>query len=410
MKMLIVYDDYGSGHKRMAEIIRSLAASKNCDMTMVTSAELFKDPSIDVIVSIYNRWMRRGWILRVDILINFLIRIFVTPFIESYSSRGIFENISDIEPDIIVSTTEGVNHILGSYAQARGIKFVIFVTTLTPAFIDDVDPYAHHLVYFAESAYLLHSHHPRLAQFDVRLTDLNSHRKKLVYIARFFYEMFFYFPVFTNPYNCHIGQNGFACEVVGPLAEEKYFIDCNVQDMRRLHDINPGAQVVILSSGGIGGKMLGCMVDQIINICDRKLVIVVACGHDEETYLHLAGLATPDNISIRPLRFTDNLDQFLAIADVCVFRASAGIMIESLLSNTPVIAFGRTMTADWDVCSLIDRHGLGLVCRRESRLAITLDQVLNQLGEYRNNIARFLEIYPGDYNSRMKAIAKVLFG
>ena len=95
------------------------------------------------------------------------------------------------------------------------------------------------------------------------------------------------------------------------------------------------------------------------------------------------------------------------MTDCLIFRPSAGIFIESLLSKTPCVVLEPALSNDRGTLAIINRHGTGEVCHRPEELVETTYKVLDNNRWYRQNIEELLNKYPRSYEEQRECLREL---
>lgn len=238
-KVLIVYEKMGMGHRRMADILEDILKEENASIIKCAGSEMIGDTSINIIVKLWNFLIRKNLTKTADMLLNFILRIFILPFIEVSSTSAYHEKLQEINPDIIICTADGFNKAIGSYAKEKGIPFYIFITEIS-IFIDLVNPYATHLCYFNEVGEAIRNYDFSKTYYSYELNKETTFLEKIEYILKYYKDFVIYGyknSIFRNPqYN--LKQNNDAkFKVIGPLAEKKHFKEKDINKIKENMDL-----------------------------------------------------------------------------------------------------------------------------------------------------------------------------
>lgn len=413
-KVLIVYEKMGMGHFRMASILEDMLKGEEVEVIKCAGSEMINDNSLNAVIKLWNYCIKKNLIKTVDLLLNFIVRIFILPFIEVNSTEPYYKKLEEINPDIIICTADGFNRAIGTYAKEKGIPFYIFITEVS-IFIDLVNPYATHLCYFNETGEAIRSYNFNDTYYSYELNPSTTFLDKVKYILKY-YKDFVLFgyknSIFRNPDRNLQQLNNAKFEVVGPLAEKKHF---RVKDNEEIIEIkekfglNNGKDIVILASGSIGGKLLTEILQVILKASKRPMNLVVICGRDEDTYNKLVNL-TYDNeyISLMPFKFIENFDELLSAADCIIGRPSAGIFIESILNKTPEITFRTATSNDIGTLTMIEKYDLGKVVESKKEVVEALEDILSNKESYRLNIENLINSYCKTYEDKKDLLKDII--
>ena len=411
-KVLIIYEKMGMGHLRMAKIVEQTLKSET-DLTIINQAgsDLFSINDVRLIDKLWNFCLRKNWIRTADVVINYMLRILFMPLSEISEVDVIHDKLDEINPDIIISTADAWNHVLGSYAFQHKIPFYIIITDMA-IFIDLVNPYATHLCYFPETANAIHNYDFHMPYFSTILNRSMTFFQKLHYVLKYYHN--YLLGIFTNSIYRNINQsypvkNHASVKITGPMADQKHFIPQNSRDFRTKLGINPAIPTVLISSGSIGGRFLHKIIKNIATGFKEPLNVLVMCGTDQKTYQKILDSRFLHPIhTIIPFQYQDNFEEFLAGSDCVIARPSAGVFVESLLHRTPVIAYGKMAANDQGTLEILKKYRTGEFCADRKSLAATLRQVLAQKEEYQQRIDHLLATYELTYESQENHLKSIL--
>ncbi|MCM8711144.1 hypothetical protein M2651_08895 [Clostridium sp. SYSU_GA19001] len=408
-KILIVYEKMGMGHLRMASILEDMLKEEDVEIVKYAGSEMIGDSSINIIVKMWNFCIKKNLIKTVDVLLNFILRIFILPFIE-VSSTGLYhEKLEEINPDIIVCTADGFNKAIGSYAQEKGIPFYIFITEIS-IFIDLVNPYATHICYFNETGEAIRNYDFSKTYYSYKLNRNTTFLEKVKYILKYYKDFVFFGYknfIYKNPDRKLEQNNEAKYIVVGPLAERKHFTEKDIEAIKEKYKINNGMDTVILASGSIGGSLLLDMVKIIYKNYDKPLNLIVICGRDENIYNKLNNFdGISFHINLITFKYIEKFDEILAAADCIIGRPSAGIFIESLLNKTPEITFRKATSNDRGTLTMIEKYNIGKVADNKSEVVEALEDILGNKRLYQNNIEKLLAKYNNSTYEDKKELLK----
>ncbi|GEM_PF-803975 len=411
-RILIVYEKMGMGHQRMANILSDmLGGGEDVEIISRAGSEIVETSDVYTIVKLWNFFIRKNLIRTCDFLLNFFIRIVALPIVETKQTPVFMNKLEEIKPDIIVSTADGFNKSLGAYAEEKNIPFYIFITEIS-TFIDLINPYATHICYFNETPEAIRSYDFDMEFFSHKLDRSTTRRGKLKYILNCYNEMMLHprkYSIFKDPINELEQLNNAKCEVIGPLAEKKHFTHKNVDEVKKKYNIPDDRDTVLIVSGSIGGEFLTEMVENVCKCYEKPLNLLVMCGRDNKIYEEVKAMNKQDGlINIMPFGFTNNFDEFLAVSDCLIARPSAGIFIESLLSNTPMITFDTVTSNDRGTLTMIEKYNIGKICSDEDELIPLLDELLENKDEHKTNIEKLLRGYYSTYEDKKLAIRSII--
>lgn len=402
-RILILHQSMGSGHKRVAHIVEAmLEETVGADIINMPANELLGSGTVKGFERWWNGAMRRDWVRFADLIGAFLFRATIVPILDALSVSATHNRLDAIAPDLIVSTADGFNKVLGSYADEKEIPFLLF-TTSTSVFIDNVFPSAIHLCYYREVENGLRGLDLSLTYFRRVLTRRTSCVERLRYVAGVYWDCLLHGrdALYRNAQlKVPIG-NGVRCRCVGALVEDRYHRRSDPGRVRQTIGIRNGHPTVLIACGSLGGNFVVDMVNALRAWRGGPLNLLVMCGHDARALGAVGAVAgTLGDVVVLPFPFVPNFNDFLSVSDCVIARPSAGVFNECLVSRTPYLAFDRSISSDKGTTLLVETHGLGEVCRSTGALPSILGKMLEDLERHQRNIETFLAVYPGTYEEQ----------
>jgi UDP-N-acetylglucosamine:LPS N-acetylglucosamine transferase len=411
-KVLILYEKMGMGHKRMANILEDMLQTEGkIVIEKYAGSELLGESDVNFIIKLWNKLIKFDLIKTCDVLVNFVIRICGLPFIEVFDTTRFMNKLDEINPDMIICTADGFNRVLGTYCREREIPFFIVITEVS-VFIDLVNPYATHIIYFNETGEAIRNYDFNTTYFSYKLDRSTGFFKKSLYVLKFYNEYVFHCyknSIYRNPDRLLKKNNKVKYRVIGPLAERKHFKAKNQTDMRIKNNIPEEIDTVLIASGSIGGIFL---LDTVKKICEefhKPLNLLVMCGSDMSSFKKNSVYKNKNSmINIMPYKYINNFDELITASDCIIARPSAGIFIESLINGTPEITFKRATSNDKGALTMLEKYHMGEVCVRSSDIVPKLNKILENREEYKKNIEELVGRHFKDYDIKKKLIRKII--
>lgn len=411
-KILIIYENMGMGHLRMAKILEhSLGSEPGLVIVNEAGSELFGINDVKIIDRLWNFCIRKNWIRFTNIFINFILRLLFMPLDEVIETESIHKKLDIVKPDIIISTADVWNHVLGSYAAQRKIPFYVVITEIS-VFMDLVNPYATHLCYFRETTQAIHSFNFKTAYFSTVLHPSMSLSGKLAYIFKYYHDYLlniFNNSIFRNINRNYPAKNQAPVKIIGPLAEQKHYTSKNPRAFRETLGLDPEIPMVLIVSGSIGGKFLFEIINNICKSYQGPLNICAMCGNDQKAFQKIKEYRSRrPGIQVNPYPYQNNLEDFIAGSDCIIARPSAGIFIESLLHRIPLLAYGKVPSNDIGTIEIINKYGTGEVCNERTQLSRVLGKMLDDKAVFQKNINRLLNLYTIDYEAQTQKMKNTI--
>ncbi len=397
-KILILYENTGSGHKRVANILETILREVE-DVQVISHAasELFNDSTIQLVNRLWTMFLRRNWIRLTDGLINFFLRIWVAPIVEALETDTYLDKLEEIAPDILICTCDAFGKILGTYAQKKAIPYYLVITELS-IFSDLVNPHATHICYFPETINAIRSFDWQTTYFATQIDRNSSAWDKFNYVAHMVWDHALFRrrqTIFRNIDRVHPERNLAKAIAVGPIVEPAYYGNRNQQAMRQKHNIDADTPCLLVVSGSIGGAFIADMVRTFQKQTAEPLTILAVCGQDRRSFETVRGMKEHNpQVKVMPLAFVDYLHELYVATDVVVARPSAGVLLEALVCRTPLITTEWATANDLGGIELIKAHQLGAVYRQQREVPDLFQQMMTHRQQYVDNIDNLLASYP----------------
>jgi len=413
-KILIVFERFGTGHLRMARILYAILAKEpGVDVSMLAGNELLGESRTPFTARAWNFFLRNNYIFCADAVLNFAARLLLLPAAETLLAPRFYQALDEWAGDVIISTADVYNKALGTWAGERKKDFFIFLTDIS-IFLDLTHPRATHLVYFDETHSAVHSYDYAAAYYAHSLGRHIRFAEAARYIAAYMRDYLLPLSrhsIYRSVDNHYLPRNRAVVHSTGPLAEEKHFFDLDRVAIREQVGLHTAREIVVLLSGGIGGRQIGQLVRRICSEYRSPIDLVAICGNDKTTYARLQAFACRNpHVHLVAHGFRDDLELFLASADCVIARPSAGVFMETLIHRVPMLAYGRTLTNDAGTCSMIEKHSLGRVCREEAGLSEQLSMILADRNAYKENIEKLLSQYPKSFHEKADLLRRIILG
>lgn len=411
-RILILYQEMGSGHKRVARLIETaLRNSSDGEILCMPGNALLESRFTHAFELFWNAVMRRNWVRLADGLGAFFTRIAILPFLDATIGPELHKRLELLKPDIIVSTMDGFNKALGAYCKRAHVPFHIFITS-SAVFSDNVSAAAHHLCYFKEMAETIQGFDMSAAYFSKDILESSCLGDRLAYVLGCLRDYLFHSSrgIFRNLGSTAPVTNVLRCTPVGPCTDSKFFTPKQNGDLRRQLGIDSADPCVVVVSGGLGSRAVSDAVKTVARGSLQPLNIIAVCGKDRATYERVRKCSGHDGIQIVPTEFVDNFEEYLDLADCVAIRPSSGVFNEALVCRRPCVILPWATSNDKGIPWLVNRYGLGEVCSRLCELPQKVQNVLEHKEEHIQNIDRFLAPYPRDFEATARLIADAILG
>ncbi len=143
--------------------------------------------------------------------------------------------------------------------------------------------------------------------------------------------------------------------------------------------------VVMVMGGGLGGGHLDVVVTTLLE-ASAALHLVVLCGSNEQSHLHLQNLAAARGRSATFLGFTDRVRDLLAASTVLVTKPGGMSCTEALACGIPQVLINPIPGQEEDNAAAMVRYGAAVMTERtENVLGETL-KILTSANHRRNMV------------------------
>ncbi|MBP2657141.1 MAG: hypothetical protein H6Q69_173 [Firmicutes bacterium] len=409
-KILLVYENMGAGHLRMARILQDILAGDKAELVVVDGEGMSGSTTPDFCVKAWNWLLKKNWLRFQNIFMNYLLRMLFVPIVEAVNNTATMERIAAIAPDVVICVCDGYSRVLGEYAREKSIPFFLVITDIAVCF-DLVNTNAVHVCYFPETAAAVQSYPLDAGYYAKNLSRSSSWKRKVGYVFEFYYDFIwrrrnmFYRSRETE----FAVQNNLPCEVIGPLAEKKFFTRLDKRQLQKKYRLPPDIVTVAIASGGQGGQYLRNIVEVLGSNYHHPLNLLVMCGYDTET-LEVLKARSFGQINVIPVSHTDCFHEYLGMADCAIIRPSAGTFVECLLQRTPVIVPYLTLANDRGSLLIVERYRIGEFYDRISDIPAVLETVLANQNYYDVNLEQFMNQYPGCYELHRANLRRLILG
>lgn len=355
-KLTIVFHDAGGGHRSAADGLRCVLSSQSdrWDVTLLNLQELLD--SLDIarklagirIQDTYNEILRRGWTRLSPQLLKILqgvIRLYHRAIVGALK-RYWLEHPTDLVLSVIPHFNRALSESLGAGMRPP------FVTLIT-----DLADYPSHFWIERQSEYVIVGTERARQQ----ALALGLGRDQIFLISGMVLKPSFYEP-----------------------------IDLNVADERERLGLKPDVITGVVLFGGHGSRV---MIDVAKNVdkAERKVQLIMMCGHNRGLANHLRTLETSNRLAI--VEFTPQVQQYMALGDFFIGKPGPGSISEALHMNLPVIVGcnARTLPQERYNAQWVAENGYGMMLRDFGEVASAIDHLLSaeNFGRIQQNVRNY---------------------
>ena len=130
-------------------------------------------------------------------------------------------------------------------------------------------------------------------------------------------------------------ENNLKC-VPALIAEEAFAVPRDKRTVRAALGLNPDKFTVVLAEGGYGIGKSG-QISRLTVARDLPVTLVVACGKNEKLLAELSRLNCGKNCELRPIGYTERMNEYIAAADLFCGKSGANTLSEATFAGVPQI-------------------------------------------------------------------------
>jgi len=396
LKVLLIYEDFGQGHRRVADIVDdALKAESEIAVVKVTGAELFEDRTVSLITKLSNYLCQRNHLKIVDTFLNTFMKEWVLPIGVALSSKRIFSILKKHSPDIIISTTDIYSKLLGEYAHRSRIPFFMLFIEGTIC-RDAISPYAEHVCQTQEMIPTIRSFDGDDAYLSTPLID-STLAGQVTFICSVLKQN----CSSSNQGKTHLYRvvpgatenNDYITRRTRILIEEKFYKPQDRAAIIEKYNFRTASLKILIMAGSLGGEFVRQMTARVARSqVDQDIDIVALCGTDvsaRESLTRLSMLNGRATIKICPFNYDCQIEEIMSITDLAITRPTSGSTLELLFKGIPLLASNQVLVCDQGYIREMEKLGLAETVggEFESQLA----RMLKAVSTYRRASDRFRE-------------------
>ena len=410
--LVIIYENTGNGHRKLANILKEYLTQDDVRITLTTTFELLEG-KIALFSSHWNKLIKNNWIYFTDLWINFFAKIILLPFYYSLYDKTMFLGLEKLKPDIVISTSP-VNRLIGSYCKNKNIPFFVFITSGV-IFVDMLHQHATHVAYFHETAQVVrHTKKTRYFKRDIiPSTSLSVRITDIAYLLFRYTLGYAKTPYFSHYHKNLKINNDLKTKVMGPLREKSFYVKNERSAIRKRYNIAEDEYCILISNGGLGGNIIPKIISSIKNNYngEYKLNLLAVCGSDHVLYTKIFNILGTSKIRITPLPTLDSLGDLYCIADCSIGRGTAGILMDSVVSQTPLIVLKKVTVNDYGTLDIIRKYGIGEISQSIKHIPDLLNTVLQKKEVYQTAFKQLYDQYDNNDTNKIECfLKKIVFG
>jgi UDP-N-acetylglucosamine:LPS N-acetylglucosamine transferase len=342
-KLTIIYHHAGGGHSSAADALKDTLAGQEhpWGVSLLDLQELL-DP-LDLlrratglrIQDTYNLILRRGWTRLTPQLLPLLlgtIRLYHTPIVKALQAYWAQHPV-----DLVLSVIPHFNRAIADSLRTDGSR-TPFVTLIT-----DLADYPPHFWIEKESQYII--------------AGTERARQQALTMG--------------HPADHVLRTSGM---ILKPRFYEKTTVD-RISERQRL-GLEPECPTGIVLFGGHGSQVMVDITKK-LDEAGSSVQLILICGHNQKLAAELKNLQTRKPILV--VGFTQNVDYYMALADLFIGKPGPGSISEALQCHLPVIVEcnSRTMPQERYNAEWVTENGFGIVVRSFRKIAPAVQRLLD---------------------------------
>jgi len=153
----------------------------------------------------------------------------------------------------------------------------------------------------------------------------------------------------------------------GIPVDDIWYEQKNTPDLKEKLHLTASHPIALILSGGHGFLDTVHVVQELIQ-SDTPLTIIASCGKNAAQLNKLRQLSTPPHIALTPLGWTDNLDEYIRVADTVIARAGGLSTTECLALRKHAILLDPIPGEGRKNAAYIERMNYGTVAKHPKQL------------------------------------------
>ena len=212
----------------------------------------------------------------------------------------------------------------------------------------------------------------------VVVTDFDVHAMWLVH----HYEQYFVAIDEARVYLEAIGIPPAKISVTGIPIDPIFAEQKDKIEMRAKHGLEQNRLTILLSAGGFGVGSVEPLLDAIRQL-KQKAQVVAICGRNEELrerLLKAASKRANDNVQIKPIGYTQQMDEYMSAADLVVGKPGGLTTSEGLAKGLAFVIVDPIPGQEERNSDHLLEAGVAIRCNNLPTLAYKLDRLLAEEG------------------------------
>lgn len=361
MKKITIFSSAGGGgHTAVAHAIQEYLKNSYCVEISNVFSNMLRPLDFAQAFSagkcsgedIYNFCMSHKWYTFLNIyykLGSTYYRIF-----SKRINQILHEYLDTAKPDLIISVSPLINHIILKVAQERNIPFLLIPTDLDiTTFISGI-------------------RNPQYNKFKIAVAYDSPKIESLIAKSQI-------------PRSC-IEKTGF-------IIRPDFFEIKDINTIKKNLNISLHRPVILLLLGAVGLKALYNFVEELTKL-KTEAHILICIGRQDELRSKINALEFPSYISKTIIGFTDRISDLMAISDLFITKSGSVSVSEAIYMKLPIILDATTSLLRWEAYNhrfILDNNFGTTIDQLENLSDLVTDLLLKQkeLKLYKLNLTHF---------------------
>lgn len=157
----------------------------------------------------------------------------------------------------------------------------------------------------------------------------------------------------------------------------------DAQDARRIYGLDPDKFTVFVNAGWIGGGNIPQIFRELVR-GELDVQAIFLAGKNEELRREAEQIAKQAKFPVKVIGYSDEIEKLMQSANVMISKLGGLTTFEALACRLPIIADATTppMPQEAGTVQLIERGGAGIMLRRSIDIVPTIQNLLNDNGDY----------------------------
>ena len=157
-------------------------------------------------------------------------------------------------------------------------------------------------------------------------------------------------------------------KVMGIPVEPKFAMKHDKKAILKKMKIDSDTFVILLSGGGFGvGPVLSILKE--LNKCSFPITAINICGHNKALFGEADNLKRSSKVKIINLGYVDNVDELMAVSDICVGKAGGISTTEAFTEDLPFVFVRPIPGQEMRNVGIFTKAGAGIKLKKVSDIS-----------------------------------------